>query len=93
MHLMFLIMKTSCILCLKFKHQVKPRHMLSPVSDAVVSVVAQSVVVGSPPGDCGPGPTAHFTPQGNTVATLTCYIADRDEELWGSWEERKRGQR
>lgn len=62
--------------------------MLSPVSDAVVSVVAQSAVVRSPPGDGGPGSTTHFTPESNTVANLTCYIADRDEELWRSWRER-----
>lgn len=51
-------------------------------------VVAQSAVARSPPGDGGPGATAHFTLQSRTVATLTCYIADRDEELWRSWRER-----
>ena len=69
------------------------KYARSPVSDAVVSVVAQSVVVGSPPGDGGPGSTAHFTPQSNTVAALTCYITDRGEELWGSWRDRILGQR
>lgn len=62
--------------------------VLSPVGDAVVSVVAQSVVIRSPPSDGGPGSTTHFTPQSNTVATLTCYIANRDEKLWRSWRER-----
>lgn len=64
---------------------IKSRYTLSPVSDAVVPVVAESAVVGSPPGDGGPGSTAHFTPQGHAVTALTCYIADRYEELWRSW--------
>lgn len=77
------ILKTTSHLavCLKLKN-VCGRL---PVSDAVVSVVAQGVIVRPPPGDGGPGPTTHFTPQSNAVAALTCYITDRDEELWRSW--------
>lgn len=79
---------------LKLKNiNVKIKIMLSPVSDAVVSVVAQSAVVGPPPGDGGPGTTTHFTPQSNTVAALTCYITDMDEELRRSWRVRNGGQR
>ena len=62
--------------------------MLSPVCDAVASVVAKRAVVRSPPGDCGPGSTTHFTAQSYTVATLTRYVTDRDKELWRSCRER-----
>ena len=62
--------------------------MLSPVSDAVLSVVAQNVVLRSPPRDGGPGSTTHFALESNTVATLTCYIPNRDQELWKSWREK-----
>lgn len=65
--------------------KIEERLMLLPVSDAVVPVVAQGVIVRPSPGDGGPGPTTHFTPQSDAVAALTCYITDRDEELWRSW--------
>lgn len=78
----------NVLIQLKEKNQTKSRYLLSPASDAVVAVVAQSAVVRSPPGDCGPGSTTHFTPESNAVANLTCYIADRDEELWRSCRER-----
>lgn len=58
--------------------------MLSPVSDAVMSVVAQSAVVRSSPGYGGPRPTTNFTLQSDTVTALTRYIANRDQELWWS---------
>jgi len=65
-----------------------PEHTPSPVSDAVLSVVAQSVVVRPPPGDSGSGSSTHFASHGNTVAPLALYIADWEEELWGSCRER-----
>lgn len=52
-----------------------------------MSVVAQSAVVRSSPGDSGSGPTTHSTLQSNTVATLTRYIDNGDEELRRSWRE------
>lgn len=58
--------------------------MLLPVSGAVASVVAPSVVVRSSPGNGGARPATNFTPQSHSIATLTCYISDRDEEFWRS---------
>lgn len=37
------------------------------------------------PWNSGARSTTHLTPQGDAVATLTWRIAERDEELWGSW--------
>lgn len=58
-----------------------------PVSDTVVSVVGQSVVVRSPPSDGSPWSTAHSTPQGDAVTTFTHDIAERAEKLWRSCRE------
>lgn len=56
-----------------------------------MSIVAQSAGVRSSPGDSGRRSTTYFALQSNTVSTLTRYIADRDEELRGSWRESVEG--
>lgn len=65
---------------------VRHWNTCTPVRDAVAPVVAQDVVVRSAPGDRGPRPTAHFTPQGGVVAALAGSIGEGDEELWWGWK-------
>lgn len=54
-----------------------------------MSVVAEGAVVGSLPGDGGPGPAAHSAPQRDAVAALARRITDGGEELWRSCVRRK----
>lgn len=51
-----------------------------------MSVVGEVAVVGSLPGDRGPGSTAHFTPEGDALAVVTRDVAQGHEELRGNWE-------
>lgn len=82
---------------LKLLQSVKALHNTAerniPVSDAVLSIVAQSAGVRSSPGDRGLGPTTYFALQCNAVSTLTRHVADRDEELRRSWRDRGLGLR
>lgn len=56
--------------------------MLLPVGGAVASVVAPNAIVRSSPGNGGARPATDFAPECHSVAALTCYIGDRDEEFW-----------
>lgn len=59
---------------------------LLPVGDAEASVVGEVALVGSLPGDGGPGTTADLTPEGDALAAVAGDISQGHEELWGNWE-------
>lgn len=54
-----------------------------------MSVAGEVALVGAPPGDGGPGPTADFAPEGDAVSVVTRDIAQRYKELWGNWRSEK----
>lgn len=58
---------------------------LLPVGGAEASVVGEVALVGSPPGDGGPGATADLTPEGGALSAVTGNISQGHEELWRNW--------
>lgn len=56
-----------------------------PVGDAEASVVGEVALVGSLPGDGGPGAAADLTSEGDALPAVTGHIGQRHEELWGNW--------
>lgn len=49
-----------------------------------MSVVGEVALVGSFPGDGGPGSTTDLTPEGNALSVVTRHITQRYKELWGN---------
>lgn len=49
-----------------------------------MSIVGEVALVGSLPGNGGPGPTADLTPEGYTLSVVTRHITQRYKELWGN---------
>lgn len=49
-----------------------------------MSVAGEVALVGSLPGDSGPGSTADLTPEGDALSVVTCDITQRYEELRGN---------
>lgn len=64
---------------------VKKVNVLLPVGDAEASVVGEVALVGSLPGDGGPGAAADLTPEGDALSAVTGNISQRHQELWGNW--------
>lgn len=60
-------------------------NVLLPVGDAEASVVGEVALVGSLPGDGGPGAAADLTPEGDALSAVTGNISQRHQELWGNW--------